>query len=67
MRRFNGGRPLSMKKEDEILRYTAKKMEDFAPYNSQNMRSKIKLLKDLIDDGYELKVISPRKQKYLRE
>jgi hypothetical protein len=67
MRRFNGGRPLSMKKEDEILRYTAKKMEDFAPYNSQNMRSKIKLLKDLIDDGYELKVISPRKQKHLRE
>ena len=67
MRYQNNGRPLDMKKEDEILRYTAKKMQDFAPYNPQNFKAKLKILKDLVDDGYELEVISPKKLRKMKE
>ena len=63
MRFANQGKPLDMHKNDKILRYTAKKMLDYAPYNQGNMRQKLKLLTDLMEDGYELKVISNKELK----
>jgi hypothetical protein len=63
MRYVNQGKPLDMHKNDKVLRYTAKKMQDISPYNPGNMRQKLKLLNDFLEDGYELKVLSNKQLK----
>ena len=60
IKRQNHDKPLEMNKEDKVLRYVEQKMKDISPYNTNNLKAKLRLLNELEQEGYQLKFLTKR-------
>ena len=55
----NEGKPLIPEKNDHMLRFVSKKMKKFSPDQRDNLQTRLKLLDQFKEDGYELQFHSP--------
>jgi len=65
--KHNEGKSLIPVQNDKMLRFVSKKMKKFSPDQRDNLKTRLKLLEQFKEDGYELEFHSPYKKKLKKQ